>query len=92
MVSEAGDRVVIHEASPRALRAIVQKVGLRVTLRLMGKGISRWVPVVGALGVGAYAYYDTGQVAATAMSLFSKEIVSGPPSDAGPEVPAERGT
>jgi hypothetical protein len=30
--------------------------------------------VVGALGVGAYAYYDTGQVAATAMSLFAKDI------------------
>ena len=80
MVSEATERVVIHAASPRTVRAIVQKVGLRVTLRLMGKGISRWVPVVGALGVGAYAYYDTGQVAATAMSLFSKDIeLASPP-------------
>jgi hypothetical protein len=80
MVSEASERVVIHAASPRTVRAIVQKVGLRVTLRLMGKGISRWVPVVGALGVGAYAYYDTGQVAATAMSLFSKDIeLASPP-------------
>ena len=74
MVSESAERAVIHAASPRTLRAIVQKVGLRVALRLMGKGISRWVPVVGALGVGAYAYYDTGQVAATAMSLFAKDI------------------
>ncbi len=89
MVSEAGERVVIHEASPRTLRAIVQKVGLRVTLRLMGKGISRWVPVVGALGVGAYAYYDTGQVAATAMSLFSKEIEIAAAVDPGAGVPAE---
>ena len=74
MVDEAGERVVISAASPRTLRAIAQKVGLRVSLRLMGKGLSRWVPVVGALGVGAYAYYDTGQVAATAISLFSREI------------------
>ena len=74
MVDEAGERVVISGASPRTLRAIAQKVGLRVSLRLMGKGLSRWVPVVGALGVGAYAYYDTGQVAATAISLFSREI------------------
>jgi hypothetical protein len=74
MVSEAGERVVIKPASPKALRAIAQKIGLRVSLRLMGKGISRWVPVVGALGVGAYAYYDTGQVAATAMALFSRDI------------------
>ncbi|MEW5296878.1 MAG: hypothetical protein WDW36_000125 [Sanguina aurantia] len=32
--------------------------------------ISRWLPVVGALGVGAYAYHDTGQVAKTAIALF----------------------
>lgn len=89
MVSEAGERVVIHEASPRTLRAIVQKVGLRVTLRLMGKGISRWVPVVGALGVGAYAYYDTGQVAATAMALFSKEIEVAAAVDPDAGMPAQ---
>lgn len=70
--TEAGHR--IRTASPRTLRAIVQKIGLRVSLRLLGKGVSRWVPVVGALGVGAYAYYDTGQVAATAVGLFSGEI------------------
>ena len=85
MVNEAGERVVISGASPRTLRAIAQKVGLRVSLRLMGKGLSRWVPVVGALGVGAYAYYDTGQVAATAINLFSREIEVSPSSDqAGP--------
>jgi hypothetical protein len=32
------------------------------------------VPVAGALGVGAYAYYDTGRVAGTAMDLFGREI------------------
>ena len=77
VVTQAGDRCVISPASPRALRAIVQKIGLRITLRVLGKGLSRWVPVVGALGVGAYAYYDTGQVAATAMDLFSREIEIG---------------
>ncbi len=65
---------MIRAASSRTLRAIVQKIGLRITLRLLGKGVSRWVPVVGALGVGAYAYYDTGQVAATAMTLFAQDI------------------
>jgi hypothetical protein len=28
------------------------------------------VPVLGALGVGGYAYYDTTQVAASAIQLF----------------------
>jgi len=74
VVSLVDERFVISAASPRALRAILQKIGLRITLRVLGRGVSRWVPVVGALGVGAYAYYDTGQVASTAMSLFSKNI------------------
>jgi hypothetical protein len=74
VVAQVGDRVVVSAASPKALRAIVQKVGLRITLRVLGKGVSRWVPVVGALGVGAYAYYDTGRVAATAMELFARDI------------------
>ena len=30
--------------------------------------------MIGALGVGAYAFYDTGQVAKTAIELFQKEI------------------
>jgi hypothetical protein len=82
VVSPSGERFVISEASPRALRAIVQKIGLRITLRVLGRGVSRWVPVVGALGVSAYAYYDTGQVASTAMSLFERDIE--PAATAGP--------
>jgi hypothetical protein len=34
------------------------------------------LPVIGALGVGAYAYYDTGQVARTAIDLFGAEASS----------------
>jgi hypothetical protein len=29
---------------------------------------------VGALGVGAYAYYDTGQVASTAIAMFGGDF------------------
>lgn len=37
----------------------------------VGKAIARYAPLVGALGVGAYAYYDTQKVADTANELFS---------------------
>ena len=40
--------------------------------------MSRWLPVVGAMGVGAYAYYDTRQVAKTAVALFEREIELAP--------------
>ena len=45
-----------------------------MTQKVAGKGISRWLPIVGAIGVASYAYYDTNGVAKAAMELFSGEI------------------
>jgi hypothetical protein len=33
------------------------------------------VPLLGAVTVGAYAYFDTAQVAKTAIDLFERDIV-----------------
>jgi hypothetical protein len=60
---------------------------VKIGQRAAGKGLARWLPVVGALGVGAYAYYDTGQVAATAIELFSGEVVD--EADTPPAAPAK---
>jgi hypothetical protein len=49
-------------------------VGAKLAQRAAGKGLARWVPVLGALGMGAYAYADTAQVAATAIDLFEGVI------------------
>jgi hypothetical protein len=32
------------------------------------------MPVIGAIGVGGYAYYDTRQVAATTIAMLKSEI------------------
>ncbi|SDG65513.1 hypothetical protein [Dyella sp. 333MFSha] len=69
-----GDRLVFRTAATSVLQRLAGRIGVSVSKRAVGKGISRWLPIVGALGVGAYAYYDTGQVAKTAMELFSGEI------------------
>src|SRR5262245_37529084 len=74
LVVRVGQRMLVKSASLRVLQTIAEKIGVRVTQRVIGKSVSRWVPVVGALGVGAYAYYDTGQVAKTAIDLFMREI------------------
>jgi hypothetical protein len=59
---------------PITSQTIAKKVGIRITQRVIGKGVSRWLPIVGALGVAGYAYYDTGQVAHTAIDLFQQVI------------------
>jgi hypothetical protein len=69
-----GDRLVFRTTATSVLQRLAGRIGVSVSKRAVGKGISRWLPIVGALGVGAYAYYDTGQVAKTAIDLFSGDI------------------
>ena len=63
------------------------KVGAKTTQRGLGRGASRWVPIVGALGVAGYAYYDTSAAGRTAMDLFSKDIdrAGSQPSEVAPK-------
>lgn len=76
---QVGARLLVQDVPLRALERVAAKVGISVSKRLVGRGIARWLPIVGALGVGAYAYYDTGQVAATAMTLFGAEAAAKKP-------------
>jgi hypothetical protein len=74
-VVRAGERVLIKQAPERALAIAARKIGVPVARRVAGRGVSRWLPVVGAVGVAGYAYYDTMRVAATTIELFRSELV-----------------
>jgi hypothetical protein len=74
LVVQMGDRLVFRRMSHGIAQRVAKQVGVKITQRTVGEGISRWLPVVGALGVGAYAYYDTGHVASTAIALFSGDM------------------
>jgi hypothetical protein len=73
-VVRAGERVIVRRATLRALQTAAERIGVTVTQRAVGSAVSRWIPILGAVGVGAYAYYDTAQVARTAMDLFSRPL------------------
>ncbi len=75
VVVRVGERVVVREASIKMLQAIAQQVGVKVTQAVLSKSISRFVPLVGAVGVGAYAYFDTLQVAKNAVELFERDLI-----------------
>jgi hypothetical protein len=79
-----GDRLVFRTAATGVLQRVARHIGISVSKRAVGKGISRWLPIIGALGVGAYARYDTGQVAKTAIALFSGEVHIEGDADADP--------
>jgi hypothetical protein len=74
LVVRAGERYLIKRTSLRVMQSILQKVGIKVTRKVAGKGISRWLPIIGAIGVASYAYYDTDSVAKAAMELFSGDL------------------
>ena len=75
LVVRAGERVLIEKAPARAAGAVLRKIGTPVARRIAGRGVSRWLPVVGAVGVAGYAYFDTMRVAATTIDLFRSEFI-----------------
>jgi hypothetical protein len=86
LVVQMGDRLVFRRMSYGVAQRVAKQIGVKLTQRTLSEGISRWLPVIGALGVGAYAYYDTGQVASTAIALFSGDVVM---EDTGDEAAPE---
>ena len=76
LVVRMGDRLIFRRMSYGIAQSVARQIGARLGRRMVGNGVTRWLPVVGALGVGAYAYYDTGQVASTAIELFEGEITT----------------
>ncbi|MET3652288.1 hypothetical protein [Dyella japonica] len=76
LVVRVGDRLIFRRVTYSVIERVAKTIGIKVTQRAVGSGISRWMPVVGAVGVGSYAYYDTGQVARTAIAMFSTSFAT----------------
>ena len=71
VVVRAGERAIVRQLSSHALTSTLQSLGMSVVQRLAGTSVSRWVPLAGAAAVGAYAYWDTLQVARTARNVLA---------------------
>jgi hypothetical protein len=70
-----GERVIVRPAAQVLLQRVASAVGVHVGKQAAKRALSRWVPVVGAAGVGAYAWWDTRQVGRAALQLFEREQV-----------------
>jgi len=91
LVVRMGDRLLFRRMSATVAQRVAQRIGVKISQRAVGKGVSRWLPVIGALGVGAYAYYDTGHVASTAIEMFSGAIsTEGEDGDVAPAPAAKK--
>jgi len=88
LVVRAGERFIVRHATARALRTVAERIGVKLSQRALRSGLSRMLPMIGAAGVGAYAWLDTRQVAHTAIAMFSHEIAF--ESARSTEIPARR--
>lgn len=75
VVVRVGERVVVQQTSLKILQSLAQQLGVQLTKTVISKSAARFVPLLGAVGVGAYAYFDTLQVAKTAVALFEQDII-----------------
>lgn len=59
----AAERAVLGAVTSTAVQGTATVLGMHITRRVAGAAASRWIPLAGAAAVGAYAYWDTLQVA-----------------------------
>ena len=85
----AGQRWIVQATTAHGIRTIAHRIGVKLSERALGSSLARMVPLAGALGVGAYAWYDTRQVAQTAFAMFSREVEI-IPARRSVKVPAQR--
>ncbi len=74
-----GQRALIERAAASTLRQLLGKIAIRTTRRLGTRSLARWLPLLGALGLGACAYHETDRIAAEAVRRFSRARAIAPP-------------
>jgi hypothetical protein len=72
-----GSRIVVQKVSFAVLETLLKKIGLKVSTKFLGRAALRAIPAIGALGNGAYSFYDTTEVVKTAASYF-KSLADNP--------------
>jgi len=82
VVVRAGQRTLVRQLTSTAFRTTLGSLGVTLAKRVAGTSAGRWVPIAGAAAVGAYAYWDTLQVAKTARRLLDDTSSDHPPFSA----------
>ena len=65
-----GSRIVVQKLSFTALQKLLQKIGVKISANFLGRIALRAIPAIGAIGNGAYTYFDTNEVGKTAKAYF----------------------
>ncbi len=83
-----GGKLLVRRASLRVMQKVIAMLGGQITQRVLKSMIGKWIPVVGALAMGAWARLATKQLGEQAASMLSLTIVDAGAVDDPPQLPA----
>jgi len=72
MYVKCGSKIVVKSLSHSAVKQLLKKIGINISGKSAGKAASRWLPVIGALGIAFYSYNETKTVGLNASQLFNQ--------------------
>ncbi len=75
LVIKAGQKYLVQRASTQFMQKILQKLGISISQKLLGRGITRFLPVAGSALMGTVSYRDTLRVGRAAKDFFSSDII-----------------
>lgn len=67
-----GTRMLVKSISSGMMKQIFRKIGINIAKKSANRAVSKWIPVIGVLGAGAYSFYDTKTVGENARELFKE--------------------
>jgi len=74
IIEESSFRVLVRPTTMKFFQTLLEKIGLMISRTIIRKQFARWVPILGAVFTGGFAFYDTRKVGYTAHDLFQKEL------------------
>ncbi len=77
LIAVQGGKLLVRRASLRVMQRVVAMLGGKVTQQLLKSMVGKWLPVVGAAAMAAWARYTTKKLGERACEMLSKEIVDG---------------
>ncbi len=82
-----GGKVLVKRTSLRVLQRIIRRLAGDISQKMLKSMISKWLPVVGAAAMAAWANYSTRQIGRKAIAIFEKEIEYAPDIPDEPDIP-----
>lgn len=77
LIAVQGGKLLVKRASLRVMQKVIAMLGGKVTQQLLKSMVGKWLPVVGAAAMAAWARYSTKKLGEKAVELLKHDIVDG---------------